>query len=601
MQTKWNLSHLEKGGGFEEKRKAWENATNSFISKWKTRKDYLEDPEVLKEALDDYERWSEIYGPSSDEFSTPSSADEVYYFWLKSKLDQSDPEVKAKFNKAEEFAKKLGNNMAFFKINLAKISPEKQKSFLEYPELKGYRHFLERIFERKKHMLSEEGEKILNLKSSSSYSFWQKMVSEFLSKEEREVLDENRNITNATIEKLKSLIDNGDKKIRDKAAKAFNDILSKHVDSAEAEINAILENKKTDDELRGFKRPDSERHLGDDIKTEVVDSLVKSVTEKFYISRRFYGLKTKLLKQDKLEYHERNVEYGKVNKSYSYENSVKIIEKVFGKLDPKFFDIFKMFLEKELIDVYPKKGKGGGAFCVYVSKSQPIYILLNHTNKLDNVTTFAHELGHGINNELIKEKQNSLYFGSSTATAEVASTFMEDFVLQELMKDADDELRLSLMVSKLNDDISSIIRQIACYNFERELHDKFREKGFLSKEEIGKLFQKHMGAYMGEFVEMSPGSENWWVYWLHIRLYFYVYSYASGLLISKALQKKVKENKNFMKEVKEFLSAGISESVEEIFRKMGINLNEEFWNNGLSEIEDLLNETEELAKKLGKI
>ena len=217
--------------------------------------------------------------------------------------------------------------------------------------------------------------------------------------------------------------------------------------------------------------------------------------------------------------------------------------------------------------------------------------MLNYTNQLKDVTTFAHELGHGINNELTK-KQSALYFDTSTATAEVASTFMEDFVLQELMKNANNEMKLSLMMAKLDEDISSIMRQIACYNFETELHEEFRKKGFLSKEEIGKLFQKHMSSYIGEYVELSPGSENWWVYWQHIRMYFYVYSYASGLLISKAMQKKVKENPEFIKKVKEFLSAGISKSPEEIFMDLGIDISDkEFWNKGLDEVENLLNET----------
>ena len=88
--------------------------------------------------------------------------------------------------------------------------------------------------------------------------------------------------------------ENKDKKIRDDAANAFNDILSKYVEVAEAEINAILENKKADDKLRGFKRPDLERHLNDNIKTETVDSLVRAVTKKFYISAEFYKLKLRI-------------------------------------------------------------------------------------------------------------------------------------------------------------------------------------------------------------------------------------------------------------------------------------------------------------------
>ena len=601
IKTEWSFSLLEKGGSFEEKRKKWKEATERFAMKWKNRKDYLQNPKSLKEALEEYERWSELYGPSSDEFSSSSASDETYYFWLKTQIEQSNPEFKAKFNKVDELGKDLGNSISFFKISLSEIPKEKHDMFLDSPELKKYRHFLERIFERAKYSLGQKGEEILSLKESPAYSRWEKMISEFLSKEEREAIDEDGKPVKATEEKLFSLIKSKKKKVRDRAAKELNDIFLKCSDLAEAEINAVLENKKVDDKLRGFKRPDEERHLSDDIRTETVDSLLKTVTKRFEISRDYYRLKAKLLKQDKLEYHERVVEYGEIDKKYPYDESVKIIQRVFGRLDKKFLDIFNFFQDNGLIDVYPRKGKKDGAFCVHVSKSQPIYIMLNHSDKLYDVTVIAHEVGHGINNELAKEKQDALYFDTSTATAEVASTFMEDFVLQDIMKDADDELKLSLMMEKLDGDISAIIRQVACYNFEKELHEKFREKGFLSKKEIGEMFQKHMGSYMGEYVNMSPGSENWWIYWHHIRRYFYVYSYASGLLISKALQKKIKENPKFIEKVKEFLSAGVSKSAEEIFKDMGIELNEKFWNAGLDEVEELLNEAQRLAKKLGKI
>ena len=106
-------------------------------------------------------------------------------------------------------------------------------------------------------------------------------------------------------------------------------------------------------------------------------------------------------------------------------------------------------------------------------------------DKLRDVLTLAHELGHGINNELIREKQNALNFGTPTSTAEVASTFMEDFVLQEILRGSDDELKLVIMVMKLNDDVSTIFRQVACYTFEQELHKEFRQRGYLSKKELG--------------------------------------------------------------------------------------------------------------------
>lgn len=138
--------------------------------------------------------------------------------------------------------------------------------------------------------------------------------------------------------------------------------------------------------------------------------------------------------------------------------------------------------------------------------------------------------------------------------------------------------------------------------FEQELHSEYRKKGYLSKEQIGGLFRKHMSAYMGEAVKQSRGSENWWVYWSHIRYFFYVYSYASGLLISKSLQNSVKANPDFIHKVKEFLSAGLSDSPRNIFMRLEIDITDrKFWDRGLDEVEDLLERTTMLASKLGKI
>jgi oligoendopeptidase F len=111
-----------------------------------------------------------------------------------------------------------------------------------------------------------------------------------------------------------------------------------------------------------------------------------------------------------------------------------------------------------------------------------------------------------------------------------------------------------------------------------------------------------MKAYMGDAVNYDEGSENWWLYWSHIRYFFYVYSYAGGLLISKSLQNFTKQDPKFIEKVKEFLSAGTSDSPKNIFAKLGVDITDKtFWDKGMDEVEALLNETEALAKKLGKI
>lgn len=595
-QTNWNLEPLFDGDDdpkMAEKREEVYQKSYEFINKWKDREDYLSDPVVLKEALDEYEEWNRFYGVGGAE---------GYYFWLRTSQDKNDPKLKAKFNKIEEFGKKIQNDIHFFELKVAKIPQDIQKKFLEDSNLKEYKHFLEKLFAEARYLLSEQEEKILTLKSNTSHSNWVNMTSSFLSKEEREIIFENDSKQLKSFPDMMSLISSVSKITRDSASEAINEILEKHSSSAEAEMNSILANKKVDDVLRGMERSDTSRHISDDIDSDVVDALVYVVSSRFDVAKRYYELKAKLMGVSKLAYHERSVPYGKIDKEYSYDDSVALISTVFEKLDRGFADIFKGFVENGNIDVYPKKGKSDGAFCAYVLPTHPTYILLNHTDKLKDVLTMAHEAGHGINDEFIKTRQNSMNFGTPMSTAEVASTFMEDFVLDELIKDADDDLRLAIMMNKLNDDISTIFRQVAAYKFEQNLHKDFREKGYLSKEEIGEIFQKHMFAYMGESVEQSEGSQNWWIYWGHFRRFFYVYSYASGLLISKSMQNSVKADPKFIEKVKEFLSAGLSDSPKNIFLKLGIDITDKnFWESSLDEIEKLLKETEDLAKKLGKI
>jgi oligoendopeptidase F len=555
------------------------SSIESFISKWEQRTDYLENPEVLKEALDEYESLLSKHG---------FFRREGFYLGLSEDLDQENTDIKARSNKLHAKVIELYNRTQFFVIRIAKIPETDQSKFLESSLLSSYKHWLENQFYGARHTLSEPEEKIVNIMSKTSGSNWAQMVSDLVSKETGLVVDSKGNKGNLSFAEVMSKIDSKDKVERDSAAKALHKINKKHSEVATYELNSLLEDKFNDDKLRGFKRPDESRHLSDDIESEVVDALVESVSSKFNLSQEYYRVKAKYLGVKKLEYHERNVPVGEVNHTYSLEQGVGLVESSLEKLDGEFADIFREFVENSHIDFLPKKGKQNGAYCAGVDNTSPVYILMNYTDKLQDVLTLAHETGHGIHDVLARE-QNMLNYGTSLATAEVASTFMEDFVLAEVEKDLSKDDAKMLQMARLNDDVSTIFRQVACYNFEKELHMSFREKGFLSTKEIGEIFMKHMQSYMGDAVNYNKGSENWWVYWSHIRRFFYVYSYASGLLISKSLQNIVRSNPKDISKVKDFMRAGESASPLSIFKKAGLDISKAtFWNEGLAEIENAI-------------
>ena len=296
---------------------------------------------------------------------------------------------------------------------------------------------------------------------------------------------------------------------------------------------------------------------------------------------------------DKTEIDSQNVQTSQIQDSKKVSNT-------------EFSDILEDYLAGGKIDVYPRTGKRGGAFMTGNTGRiiDPTFIFLNWTNTLNDVQTFAHEMGHACNYEMMKKTNKTLTWDGSYLTMESPSTFMEDFILEDILEHCvDKEERLAILMKKLNDDISSIFRQISLYLFELELHSEFRKAGYLSGEQIGELFQKHMSNYMGNAVEKSEGSKNWWIYWSHIRYMFYVYSYGAGLLISKSMQKRLKDNPSFIANIKEFYAAGMNKTpVQNLLEKLQIDATKsDIWLEGLEQTSKNLEMAEKLARELNLI
>jgi oligoendopeptidase F len=168
-------------------------------------------------------------------------------------------------------------------------------------------------------------------------------------------------------------------------------------------------------------------------------------------------------------------------------------------------------------------------------------------------------------------------------------------VFEEIFETLSAKEKIIALHDRIQDDVQTIFRQIACFNFETELHKTIRLKGSLSKEEIGALLNKHMSAYLGPKFKLTELDGYFFVNWSHIRRFFYVYSYGYGQLISKALYKKYKEDKKYIHQIKKFLSAGGSKSPEDIFKDIGINTTKpDFFESGLKSIEQDIERLEKM-------
>jgi len=582
MKTNWNFklfytSHTDPK--IEADVEKFEKLHADFEKKYK-KEDFLKDEDTLYKVLLDYEK---VVGD-------PSGGRALLYFHYTKDTNAEDKKAEAELSKISQRLTIASNKIIFFELALGKTSVPQQKKFLSSKKLSHFTYFLQNIFNRAQYNLSEPEEKILSLKSLPASEMWISGVGKVLSKQT--VLWKKQEIPLPQAVAMISTLPLKDRyMLHGLVLEKFKSVS----DFAEAEINAVYTNKKINDELRGLKNPYDSTLISHETEESMVSALNNAVTEGYKISHRFYKLKAKILKLKKLSYADRNIGIGKTKKEISFEQGLDIVRKAFGEMDPHFSDILDSYLAQGQIDVFPKKGKTGGAYCSS-STGLPTMVLLNHISEMKSVTTLAHEMGHAIHAEYSKS-QTPLYDGHSIAVAEVASTFFEQVVFDSIFPTLSPKEQVIALHNKISDEIQTIFRQISCFNFEKDLHTAIREKGVVSKEEIGALMNKHMKAYLGPVFEMKEPDGYFFVYWSHIRRFFYVYSYAYGSLVSKALYVKYKKDKSYLKEIKSFLSAGCSKSPKDIFGDIGIDTSDpEFWKQGLASIEEDIKKLERLIK-----
>ena len=211
--------------------------------------------------------------------------------------------------------------------------------------------------------------------------------------------------------------------------------------------------------------------------------------------------------------------------------------------------------------------------------------------------TLAHEMGHAFH-AYFSRSQKILYEHAPISTCEVASTFFENIMFEQIYSSLSDKKKIMLLHSRVSDDISTIFAQIACFNYELALHTRVRKEGYLSANEIALEWNKSIAPFFGSIIKLKELDGYRFVRWPHLRYYFYTYSYAFGQLISKAMYKRYKQDRGFSKSVEKFLSAGSSKSPEQIFKDIGIDIStSSFWLEGLKEVEEGIAKLEKLTKK----
>lgn len=581
-KTEWDLTQFYKSASdprIEADQQKADAAITAFARKYQKSKEHLASASALAKALGDYEALLLI----------PASR-APFYANYRTHLNVADTEAVALLAKLQERSTGRMNQILFFPLELGKVSKTQQRAFLKAPELAAYRYWLEQLFENAKYTLTEPEEKILSLKSDVSFGRWIQATENILNKKTVSFKGKQVPLAEAQgkIAQLPAME-------RARLHKAMNAAYAEVADVAESEINAIYTDKKIEDELRGETEPYDATIRAYQNDVESVLALVSAVSGKVSIAHRFYKVKRKLLGLKQLTYADRSASVGTVRTKVPFEKAAAIVREEFAALDPRYAEIFDRLLASGNVDVYPKKGKHGGAYCSG-SVGTPTMLLLNHTDDVRSLTTLAHEMGHAIHAERAKT-QRPLYQDHPISTAETASTFFEAVARNRIIRELPEKERIVALHDKIQDEISTVFRQVACFEFEKSLHAAIRTEGYVPKERIAALMNEAMQRYLGPAVTLTPEDGNFFVAWSHIRRFFYVYAYAYGQLVSKALHVELAKDPAFIKKVDGFLTAGESASPEVIFKSCGLDAKKPgLFLEGLAAIEADVAELERLTK-----
>jgi oligoendopeptidase F len=511
-----------------------------------------------------------------------------------SKTDE--PKHGALLSRAREQRTVINKHLIFFDLEWVKLDHGPARALLADGTLGKYRHYLEHKRAWRPHYLSEPEEKILDDKAITGRSAFVRLFDETLATI-RFPFELDGQTEKLSLQQLLTRLYDANRSVRKEAARGITAGLKENARLLSYIFNNLVLDHKSDCTLRSFASPMSPRHLANEISDTVVDALMTAAERHHSTVERYYHLKRRLLGLDKLFDYDRYAPLFEETKC-EWTKARQIVHDSYERFSPQAGSIVRQFFEGSWIDAELRPGKRSGAFSSSAVPSAHPYILLNYNDKLRDVMTLAHELGHGLH-QYLSRPVGYLQCDTPLTTAEMASVFGEMLTFERLLQlYPEPRIRLSLLCSKIEDGFATVFRQVVLTRFEQAVHRARREKGELTAEQIGELWMTANRPMHGTAVEMTDDYSWWWLYIGHfIHTPFYCYAYAFGELLVLALVQKYKqEGRAFVPRYLELLASGGSDRPDVLLAKMGVDVTDpSFWALGLKLLDNMVSEAEKLS------
>lgn len=313
------------------------------------------------------------------------------------------------------------------------------------------------------------------------------------------------------------------------------------------------------------------------VPESVYDNLLSAVHEALPMMYRYVAVRKKVLGVDKLHMYDVYTPIvAAQNQTYEFEQAKQMVLEALKPMGEDYLSHAREGLENRWIDIYPNKGKKGGAYSWGCYDSQP-FILLNYTKNLDSVFTLIHEMGHSIHSYYSRTAQDYAYSDYKIFVAEVASTCNECLLMHDLLeKTTDKEQRKYLLNHYLDSFKGTLFRQTMFAEFEKNAHDYCAQGKPLTAEALSQMYLELNQKYFGPDMEKDEEIAYEWMRIPHFYTPFYVYQYATGYSAAVALSAKIlKEGKPAVDAYMSFLKGGESKDPIDLLKMAGVDMTTE--------------------------
>ena len=575
--------------------------------------EFLEDMECLTEVIDEINKWTEIIVKDTDCAKVKLEGYVERFSVLADLITKigSFIELSISVNTKDDEALKYSDILEkkLTKIVEAETKLNKWISSIENIDevikdsilLKDHEFILKEVVEKSKYLLTDREEAIIANMQNTGSNAWGKLKDNLISTHKVEI-NEDGKIKEYPLTVVLNMAYDKDEKVRKRAYEAEIASYTKIEEGVAAALNGIKGEVLTICEFRGYKSPLEQTLINSRMDEESLNVMLEAMKESMPKFREYLKRKAEILgHKNGLPFYDMYAPIVESDMEFDYEKGKKFVVDKFRTFSDNLANFAQKAMNNNWIDVMPKEGKVGGAFCAGIHYLGESRILLNYGNSFSDVVTMAHELGHGFHGECLKDESvlNTEY---PMPIAETASTFCETIVKKAAIKEADKITALAILESEISDCNQVIVDIYSRFLFEKSLFEA-RKESALTVDQIKKLMLDAQREAYGDGLDpeyLHPYMWTWKPHYYYANSNFYNFSYAFGLLFAKGLYAEyLKKGSEFSSEYENLLSITGKHNIADITKEVGIDIhNKEFWKSSLRTIEEDIDKFMELSKEL---